>query len=101
MRLTDRKIDSLVSIKPYSGLVNDKEKLTKWRNQVFLDNPNVDIQTHDKAATFQMKVSDASALILIDSDAREKLTPKNGNMSNTTNMDICASLIDYYGRAAK
>ena len=101
MRLTDRKIDSLVSIKPYSGLVNDEEKLKKWRNQVFLDNPNVDIQAHDKAATFQMKVSDASALILIDSDAREKLTSKNGNMSKTTKMDICASLIDYCGRAAK
>ena len=70
MRLTDRKIDSLVSIKPYSRLVNDKEKLTKWRNQVFLAKTIADIQSHNKAATLKKKASDAGALVLLAADDR-------------------------------
>jgi hypothetical protein len=97
MRLAARKLDSLGCIKAYSGLVNDEEKLTKWRNQVLLAKSIADIQAHDKAATLQKKASDASALVLLAADAREKLTAKNGDVSKITKKEICAILLAYYG----
>ena len=76
-------------------------KLTKWMNQVLMNKSSVDIQAHNKAGTFHKKASDASELWLLDADARENLTTKNGNISNITNKDICAILLAYYGKVDK
>ena len=70
MRLTAQKIDSLGSIKPYSGSVNDEENLTKGRNQVLIYNFIADIEAQNKSEHFQKKSSDASALVLLATDAR-------------------------------
>ena len=100
VRLTAQKLDILGYAKPYYGLVNDKN-LTKWMNQVLLENSIANIQAHDKAATFQNKSSDASALMLLSVYAKEKFTTKNGDMSDITKKGVFAILLAYYGRAAK
>ena len=97
MKLAARKLDSLGSIRPHSGLVNNEEKLAKMKNQVGLAKSIADIQAQDKAATLKKKDADTHALLLLAANAREKLSVKNGDVSKMTKKEICSILLACYG----
>jgi hypothetical protein len=96
-KIAARKLDSMGSIKPHSGLVNNEEQLARYGNKVDLTKSIADIETTEKAAALKKKNDSTRELINLSGDARTKLAAKKGDVSKITKKEISAMMLAFYG----
>jgi hypothetical protein len=101
-KLAARRIDTIGTIKPHSGVVKHEERLAKYVNKVEMTKSIAGIETIERAATLKKKKKkkkkdSTRALIQMSGDARTKLAAKNGDVSKITKKEISAMLLPYYG----
>jgi hypothetical protein len=98
-KIAARRLDNMGTIKPHSGVVNNEERLAKYKNKVEMTKSIAGIETIERAATLKKKKKKdiTHALIQMSGDARTKLAAKNGDVSKITKKEISAMLLAYYG----